>query len=149
MDPVSIIGLIASVTSICATGAQLIGKVSSGVNGVLNAPKAVQELSNELAAVYLALGQIRVLVENPSRRTHHGFASWMKDFELVLVDCHKAFEAIGLVVNNAKKKTRKSGPGEVIKRVKWVWEEKDLPPLKARLEGCKATLMLMLEVLNW
>ncbi|KAF8860727.1 hypothetical protein BDZ45DRAFT_800662 [Acephala macrosclerotiorum] len=83
MDPVTIIG-------ICGTAAKLISKISSGVNGVLDAPKSVQALSNELSAVYLALGQLRILVENPSIREHHKFESWANSFQSVLGGCEDA-----------------------------------------------------------
>lgn len=76
MDPLSIT---TSVVGISAVVAKLIAKISSCVNEVVGAPKAVQELSNELTAVYSALAQLRILLDNPTLCNSHGFSMWEND----------------------------------------------------------------------
>ncbi|CZR64364.1 uncharacterized protein PAC_14262 [Phialocephala subalpina] len=97
MDLVTVIG-------ICGTAAKLIAKISSGVNGVLDAPKSVQELSNELSAV---------------------FETWAKDFELVLKDCDDAFGRLEELVEKARTKKKETIKLGVVKRIDHQQDEMD------------------------
>ena len=146
MDPISII---TGVSGICVTGAKLLFKLSSFVNEVRGVPNSVQSLSNELSAVYTALSQLKITVENYASIPSKTFPAWANDFAVVIENCRVTFGEIEVICEKSKIKTKETNGGQVVKRIRWMWKEGEVLELRERLERYKVSMILILEAANW
>ena len=113
-DPLTLIG---DVGSISITIVRLIFTLSQFVDEVAQAPAEIQRLSNELAALYASLGQVKLAIENPRESSIP--EGWTTQFESMLKDCEEALELLEGIVEKAKTKESKRTATQVWKSVRF------------------------------
>lgn len=66
----------------------------------------------------------------------------------MLQNCEETFKQINEAVEKAQIKSKGLAKGEVVSRVKWVWNKKETDLLRVRLNGYEVVIQLMLQTLS-
>jgi hypothetical protein len=143
MDPLSVIS---GISGICSITVQLIYKLSNFVDEVKTAPAEVQALSNELAAFYSWLGQMKLLLESP--RVHELPNDWTDKFSTLMKNCSETLAQLEDIVKRASKIITERRTTQVWKSVKYTFKDKQVAELRKRIASYNAILTGMLLVLS-
>ena len=144
-DPLS---AIANVAGMVLFGGQVLVKLTEYINDIHQAPKHVEELANELMATTAALQRFKLLVIDRQASNSDELKIWAADSQTMLQNCDETFKQINEAVEKAQIKSKGTVKGEVVSRVKWVWNKKEINLLKVRLNGYEAVIQLMLQTLS-
>jgi uncharacterized protein (DUF342 family) len=144
-DPLS---TIASVAGIVAFGGKVLVQLTEYINDIHQAPKHVEELANELMATTSTLQRFKLLVIDRTTSSEDELKKWAADAQTLLKNCEETFKQISAAVEKAQIKSKGSVRGEVVSRVKWVWNKKETELLKTRLQGYENVIQLMLQTLS-
>ena len=146
IDPLS---AIASVAGVVAFGGQVLGTLTEYIGDIHQAPVHVEQLANELMATTAALQRFKLLViERQGGGAAAELQSWAADARVMLDSCRETFRQIDGAVRKAQIKSKGSVKGEVVSRVRWVWNKKETELLQTRLKGYEAVIQLMLQTLS-
>jgi hypothetical protein len=144
-DPLS---AIASVAGIIAFGGQVLAKLIEYINDIQQAPKHVEELANELMSTTTVLQRFKLLVMDRQSSNSEQLQKWAADSQTMLKNCEETFKQIELAVEKAQIKTKGHVGGEIVSRVKWVWNKKETELLVVRLKKYETVIQLMLQTLS-
>lgn len=144
-DPLS---AIAGVAGIVAFSGQVLVKLTEYINDIHQAPKHVEQLANELMATTTALQRFKLLVIDRKSSDGNEVKKWASDSQTMLQNCEETFKQINDAVEKAQIKSKGIVKGEVVSRVKWVWNKKETEVLMVRLRGYQAVIQLMLQTMS-
>jgi hypothetical protein len=148
MDPVTIIGLVASLVPMCAKVGKALSDVRSKYN---NASMTLSSIASECSVIATALSQIeQVAIKDPrglSSRLDASGSQLGASFELALNGCGLALSVLSEEVG----KMEGSGGVRILgwkSKAKFVWNEEGMKDLLGNLRGQNGALHLLVTALQ-
>ena len=161
MSGIEILGIAASVVQIADAGARLSSKLFVFTRKVKNADRSISDISQEIAATGAALRELGEALED-DKYASLGSKRSVDTTSQIVADCWKVFTDINDTIGgdqlirqreqhdekSAVALTKYKPPSYTLKqRLMFPYRESQVKLLKAKLEGLKSSLMLMLQVL--
>lgn len=148
-DPVTIVGLAASVVQLADYSAKLSVKLFSVSKQIKNAPRTYEALSQEVAITSTVLRQLGAELKDHSQHRIYKPAT-VSTTESLIVECQRIFaDLTDIAEPNIKKNAGSTAKAlaEWKHRLKLPYKEADIVTKRARLEQLKASLNVLLNVL--
>ncbi|KAL8818704.1 MAG: hypothetical protein Q9223_002722 [Gallowayella weberi] len=142
MDPLSIS---VSIIGLCCAAVQVNGLLKAFVDSAKDAPASARHTLTTVSGIYVCLNQLDDFLsgrqESPrSRRS----LVMVEQVVIIFTDCVAIFSELEQTLESLKM----NGPMRAIDRVKWAMKEKAIMKLLTRLQTCKASLGLVLNILT-
>ena len=139
-EVVGVVGLVASLVSISDAGIKISKSLFSLGESLFKAKGQVNELARELSNISSAFGSIAEVLE--------ASASFLKPSLLytahaILKDCQQTYHEIEENVESVTSQAMRARD-----RAQWVFRKAKVKQLRTRLESSKATLYLMVSILD-
>lgn len=137
MDPLAIA---ASIGSLAGFALGLLTTLSEFVDAVREAPREVQCLSNELASLYAALGQVKIALQSPRVSTVP--PAWIADVDKLVADCHDTLADVQRILDKARATQTAGSATQLWKVVTFEFESKQVDLLRKRIHERVEELVL-------
>jgi hypothetical protein len=152
------LGIAASVVQLADFGLRLSVKLYTFSEAVASAPATVKEISTEVSltsSVLKSLGdnlardkQLRLCSQHAIESTEKTVTECLRVFKELEGALTKSMTRMGLAETGDKKKQHSRGVA-ALERLKWPFLQPKMQLLRSNLDRLKASLTLMLEVLNY
>ena len=140
MDPLSVAASVAGLVSLTV---QVAGTIGSYCKSVKDAPKSVQEISQELVILLSALQQLEnFLKSRPLKLSALNQSSLLAG---ALVSCRDSINGIALKLHGP----RQDGKFPTLDRLKWPFGENEIQKRLEALRRCTSTFQFSLTVEGW
>ena len=137
------------VSTVCYRGAKALFALYKYIDDIQKVPDVVEQLTHELSAVNSLLQELKVNISLHSNSNDDNIRRFATESEKTVVQCGETFTLIVEMIDKSKIETnRASSDGQIVKCIRWKWSEEQVSKLKARLEGYKSSLSLMMDILN-
>lgn len=143
MDPLSVS---ASVVGLLAAGCKISSALFVVVNSTREAPKSAQSLLWEIADISAALGSLQSFVTGHAQASaERGGLILLEHVLTTLTGCVTTYSDLQFIVDGLKIDEHMG----LVDRAKWMMQESSIGVLVGRLQNHKASLTLMLGILQW
>ncbi|KAL8807840.1 MAG: hypothetical protein Q9182_000489 [Xanthomendoza sp. 2 TL-2023] len=142
MDPLSIS---VSIIGLCCAAVQVNGLLKAFVDSAKDAPASARHTLSAVSGIYVCLNQLDAFLSGrqESQRSRRSLVM-VEQVVIIFTDCVAIFSELEQTLESLKM----NGPMRAIDRVKWAMKEKAIMKLLTRLQTCKASLSLVLNILT-
>ena len=143
MDPISVA---ASIVGLLTAAAKVSSILNSVITSAKTAPKLALSASVEVTDISVCLNQLQsFLLRTQTKSQSQENLILVNQVLVVLSDCVLVFSELEQILDPLKLEE----PWQAHRAVKWVRKEKDVAAILTRLQSSKASLSLIMTILNW
>jgi Fungal N-terminal domain of STAND proteins len=137
-EPLSIA---AGVTTLLSNSYKFSKDIYELIDTIKSAPKHIQNISDDLKALYATLGTLGSLLRDEQIIWNSLMMDLSANLEDALKNCVRVFREVGMVVNEYVGADGMANNGAWMK-MKWTFKEKEVRALRDHLATYKATCMM-------
>ncbi|KAF3933319.1 hypothetical protein ABW19_dt0201502 [Dactylella cylindrospora] len=145
VDPVSIL---TEIPSLCALAGNLVSVLCDYIQDIEEPPQSIEELAAELCSFNTTLFRLKNLVNAQYKKYQVFTADWAGDLNTLLENCSEIIGQIDRMVKRAKRQNKSSSDNQIVTCTKWIWHQEEVTLLHKRLEACKSSMALVLQIFS-
>src|SRR3989440_9025984 len=138
-----IIGLIASIVSLVATGAKLCQSLYGIGASIGSAETELTSIAEEIDLFCSVLNHLRSILQKQQARARYS-KECLETINNIVLGCEGVFNKVNMVIGKLQKQDNNDAEASVVAGITWHYQKPKVQILKGKLESLKTTLQIML-----